>query len=389
VHTLALVHSGAALIVGGEFSSLGGTAAGRLARFSPTGVFDATVNGSLGSGFNADVLSLLPSGSDLFVGGSFTALNGVARSRLVKLNVGIANGSNAIVDPSFVTETSGGFDNDVHALAFMGPAKILVGGKFANYRSAAAPGLISLFTANGERDRGFNFAAGFSPSTVAPVEINALAVTDQGAGAYSVYAGGEFSKFKGYVSPRLVKMNQSGIRDAGFVIGPQGFDGSVHAILATPNGIFVGGDFQQYKGAAVSGLVRLNSASAALEASVTLTGGGVRTLASAEGGNVWAGGSFAPVGSQTAAAVIQLNSDLVIESSFNVDLGLGAHTPEEFNSFLLGTRTNADVYGVHALSYNPTAPSRLFVGGFFSLLNNAVAAHGVRLTTQGIQASNP
>lgn len=389
VRALVSIRSGDALLLGGEFSALGGTATGRLARFSPEGEFDADLNGSLGTGFNRDVLALLPSGTDLYVGGSFTSLKGVAHNRLVRLRVALADGSTSVVDSSFVTDTLGGFDNDVRALASLGPGKLLVGGKFTTYRSVSAPALISLFTANGDRDSGFNIASGFTPSSGKSVQVNALAVTDQGGGAYSVYAGGEFSRYKDYFSPRLVKVNQAGNRDASFVVGTQGFNAAVHAILVTSSGVFVGGDFTNYKGATVSGLVRLNSTTAALESSVTLSGGGVRALASATGGNLWAGGSFIPTGGSFASPVILLNSDLVLDNSFMIDAALGSHNPTEFNSLLRGTLTNSDVYGVHTLSFSSQSPARVFVGGFFSLLNNGVAGHSVRLTTQGSEDFSP
>src|SRR5690606_15315479 len=75
------------VVVGGEFTQVGGQLRTRVARLHPNGGLDASfinpdVNNTVGA------LLVMPSGK-IMVGGSFTAVNGQARGRLVRLE---ANG---------------------------------------------------------------------------------------------------------------------------------------------------------------------------------------------------------------------------------------------------------------------------------------------------------
>jgi len=84
--------------------------------------------------------------------------------------------------------------------------------------------------------------------------VKTLAVATDMLNAGDVYVGGDFDR-------GILRLNADGSRDSGFVVG-DGFDGSVNSIVAAADGsgdIYVGGNFTQYQGTTVSGLVRLTN----------------------------------------------------------------------------------------------------------------------------------
>jgi hypothetical protein len=75
-----------------------------------------------------------------FLGGSFTAYNGSAVTRIARIN---ANGS---LDTGFAT--GAGFNNTVHAVlpTVLGNDKVMFGGEFTTYQGVASNRIIRLFT---------------------------------------------------------------------------------------------------------------------------------------------------------------------------------------------------------------------------------------------------
>jgi uncharacterized delta-60 repeat protein len=106
------------ILVGGTFTSAGGEAHTNICRLNTDGTPDSSFNASaVGVGSTVYSLTLQADGKTL-VGGLFNMLNGVAHSRIGRLN---ADGSE---DSSFTA----GANSDVYGLAMQGDARILVGG---------------------------------------------------------------------------------------------------------------------------------------------------------------------------------------------------------------------------------------------------------------------
>ncbi|MBA8792666.1 PKD repeat protein [Friedmanniella endophytica] len=132
VRTVAVSPDGSKLYIGGSFTSVNGVSRYRIAAFN-------TATGALISSFaptvGSDVFSITVTNNAVYLGGWFTTVNGVARTRL------------AAVDP-----TSGALlgwaptaDNTVYSLAASGDgSKVIVGGSFANVNGSFSPGIASL-----------------------------------------------------------------------------------------------------------------------------------------------------------------------------------------------------------------------------------------------------
>ncbi len=392
VRSLVLFSSDSQLSLVGEFSALGGTAAGRLAAFSSQGVFNSNLNGSLGSGFNGAVRALQWSGNDLYVGGAFTEVNSdSSRPYLVRLaNPLAANGTASVVDSGFDTNTAGTLNGEVRALALApdGSGKLFVGGAFSQYRGSAHKALMRL-DSTGNPDTSFDVGVGFPPplSGVPQAVVNTVALTPVDENSeYSIFAGGVFSKYRNNPAVNIVKVKDTGSWDSVFA-SSSSLNGPVLTTALSGTTLFVGGEFSDFNGTA-SNLVALNATNASLVASQNLAGT-VRALA-VDNSELWAGGSFF----NEQASVARFNSSLELLGSTPASgkVLLGPHTPAGFHSSGL---LNSVVAGIHALlpvteTVNGTPTLRLFVSGFFSLFHELSGNNTVRMEASGDEAlANP
>src|SRR5205814_2235697 len=116
------------ILIGGAFTAVNGAPRNYLARLN--------ADGSVDSGFNpapiADYVRFKPSVQSLalqadgsiVVGGQFTDVGGASRNRIVRLN---ADGS---LDPTF--DPGSGANSTVSTLAMQADGKIIAGGDFTN-----------------------------------------------------------------------------------------------------------------------------------------------------------------------------------------------------------------------------------------------------------------
>jgi hypothetical protein len=129
----ALAAAGDKIVVGGTFTTVqdynGTTSMTRNRMFAfnrTTGLIDPTFAPSFNNDVNA--IEASPDGSSIYVGGQFTAIDGVARSGLVKLSM--ATGQ---PDPAFTART----DKLVSDLALTAAHGLILGGRFTKIASAA------------------------------------------------------------------------------------------------------------------------------------------------------------------------------------------------------------------------------------------------------------
>jgi RHS repeat-associated protein/uncharacterized delta-60 repeat protein len=152
VHAI-LEDSSEKILIGGYFLEHNGTPRQNLARLNSDGSLDTTFDP--GSGTDADilgnaaVLAMTLSGTQLYIGGKFTAVNGFSRKRIARLT------STGAVDLQFDPGDGVSFSTDsetsVNALAVHGD-KVLIGGKFTRVDDKDVPYLARL-NSDGSVDR--------------------------------------------------------------------------------------------------------------------------------------------------------------------------------------------------------------------------------------------
>lgn len=201
VQALAVQPNGK-IVVGGWFSTVGGQPRSNLARLNPDGSLDSTFN----LGANSNVLALvLQADGKILVGGSFTKLGGQSCTNLARLN---PDGS---LDSSFTPEivgriggSIGAFQSlygSVSALSVQTDGSILVGGSFTKVGGQARTNLARLF-ADGTVDGGFNPG----PSGGVNASVNSIALQVDG----KVLVGGNFISLADMPCQRLARLNTTG-----------------------------------------------------------------------------------------------------------------------------------------------------------------------------------
>jgi uncharacterized repeat protein (TIGR01451 family)/uncharacterized delta-60 repeat protein len=138
------------VLIGGEFTSVNGTNRNYIARLGTNGVLDATFDTS--NGPNGPVLSmaLQPDGRVL-IGGEFTSVGGVPRNRIARLN------ANGVLDATF--DPGSAADGIVYSLARQTDGKVLLGGAFTHLRDTSRPS-IGRLNVDGSLDLGFDPGTG-------------------------------------------------------------------------------------------------------------------------------------------------------------------------------------------------------------------------------------
>ena len=190
--------SGPALYVGGEFRGAGGTDAKGIARWDGSGW--KTLGDGIPGGFFVYALAVYDDGSGpaLYVGGNFLTIGGVAANRIAKWD-----GSSWSRLGSGVW-TAGAASSSVLALTVYddgsGPA-LYAGGPFT-----VAGGVSALHVA--KWDGSAWSALGGGVTGALDPEVRALTVFDDGSGP-ALFAGGKFTSAGGVAASRIAKWNGS------------------------------------------------------------------------------------------------------------------------------------------------------------------------------------
>ncbi len=192
-----------------------------------------------GSGANGSVTSIVPQpDGKILIGGQFTAVDGVARNRIARLN---ADGS---LDQGF--NPGAGADASIEAVVLQRDGKIIVGGHFDSF-DGVVRNQIARLNPDGSLDRPF------APSSSWVNFVATLAVKSDG----KVLVSGPFSVFNGEPRSYLVRLNPDGSVDTGFA---PIVDNWLEAIAFQSDGkIVIAGDFRTVNGVSRRlGVARLN-----------------------------------------------------------------------------------------------------------------------------------
>ncbi|TPG64577.1 FG-GAP-like repeat-containing protein [Hymenobacter nivis] len=229
------------VLAGGTFTTYNGTPAFNLIRLSATGNPDATFATSAGFSTSFVYSVVVQANGQVLVGGEFRRYQGATANGLVRLN---ADGSR---DANFTPSITG----DVRCLAVQANGQILAGGN-VGYVNQDPAHLIRL-NANGSPDASFNNGQGGTQDF--SNLVNSVAVQPDG----KVLVGGEFDGFRTAAANFLIRLNADGSRDNSFAVG-QGPNANVYSVAVQADGqVLAGGFFTAYQGAAANSLVRLTA----------------------------------------------------------------------------------------------------------------------------------
>jgi uncharacterized delta-60 repeat protein len=315
------------ILVGGAFNSYkGDNISNNLIRLNPDGTKDTSFN--VGSGFSNSMYSnyvssiIVQDDGKLIVGGVFTKFQGLPQNYIIRLNSDGSKDASFSFGTGFMDNPNG--NSTVLTMVKQNDGKILIGGGFLGYQGVANKYLIRL-NADGTKDNSFDIGTGFNST------VNSIVLQNDG----KIIVCGKFTQFKGTSQNRLIRLNTDGSKDASFDVS-SGFDDTVNSILLQPDGkIVAGGYFMRYVNNSQNGLVRLNSDGSNDLTFNILTGFGFAPSVTALGlqpdGKIIVGGAFLYYKGISQNHLIRLNSDGTKDSSFDIGTGYGIGQTDRIN----------------------------------------------------------
>lgn len=403
------------IIVAGDFGAFNAATRTRIARLLPTGLLDTNFNPNGGANDFVSAAAVYTNGplsGQILVAGGFTAVNGVQRPGVARLNA--LDGS---IDSTF--DPGNGANGPVYALALQRDGGILLGGDFTVFNGVPRNRLARL-TSGGALD--LSFDPGFGPNapvyTIFPVAADPITITNSltngvvelfvtniAVGATSgfitlsynffaesnnivVLSGTNILYDSGLAAHEVVTTNAAGGLDTNYVpsvvpfefIATNGFlrfevntltnaaSNWTFTVSIQPDialGAFIGGDFSTYDGAPHGRLARLNADGTADLSFATNNGLGA---------------------DDTVFALAIQKQRLLLGGSFQAfnsfpSPGIAALTPEGFfdRDFAVGSGAeNGDVYSILV-----EGSGRIFIGGNFSSFNQTRRTFLARLLPDG------
>jgi len=186
---------------------------------------------STGQGVNGQVFAMVVlADGKIVVGGNFTAVNGMPRQNIARLN------SDGSLDLAFAQPTEAGVNGPVLALLALADGSVVVGGDFTSAGNLERTDL-ARFRADGTPDASFGTAEG---GVATNGMISALALEANGY----IVIGGNFTMVFGQPRRSVARLDASGnVTSENAAQVP--LDGSVRAISPLPSGgVLLGGQFQ-------------------------------------------------------------------------------------------------------------------------------------------------
>jgi len=397
------------VIIAGDFLAVKGAARGWIARLNTDGTTDNVfMNGLPGvsrfySGSRGIYSVVLQSDGRIVVGGNFTAVNGVGRTNIARLN---ADGT---LDPSFQDGLSAIYgeeymDGIVYSLAVQSDGKVLVGGEFRDAIGVSHNGITRL-NADGSLDSTFLNGLSGTDGTVRTITV-------QGDG--KVLLGGNFRMVNGAGRSGIARLNTDGTLDSEFLNGLSGVNGYVLSLAVQSDGrVIIAGDFTIVNSVNRPGMARL-SADGTLDNDFQPVVSGT-TFAVQSDGKVLVGGRFTttstgsngnyvarlyPDGTidsdfqsallETEVGVVSLalqgDGKVLVSGLFNTAVGLASSRIARLNAN--GTLDSDFENGNWGASYHINSIAvqnngKVVIGGYFDTVNGTGRRGIARLTTDG------
>ena len=252
VHALAVSPNGSDVYIGGEFTAVNGVTRYRLARISAAGQPDAGRLEPWNPNMNGIVraLALNPAGSRLFVGGSFTYANAWSAQRRFLAAVETAT-DRAVA--TWRADTSA----EVRSLR-MAPngSAVYVGGQFNTIGGITQPRLARVSAETGAPDRAFTPRIPWNTSRADDPSVYSLALSTDGVAAYAALHGSP-----SFGNRMLAVATASGAE----LWRARTPDGDVQAVAATSSDVYVGGHFRYYVKPSVAASVQCEPPTAECE----------------------------------------------------------------------------------------------------------------------------
>lgn len=242
------------IIIGGLFEFTGAAERRRIARLESNGNLDLTFSPGTGADNGVYAVARQADGK-ILIGGQFLTVNGVTATRLARLN---ANGS---IDLSFASAIGAGANGTIYDILILpGGNEMVIVGDFTSFNGQPRSRVAKL-TSAGALVAGFR-ATGSINGAVRTVELQTTDFNSDG----KLLIGGAFTSVDNAVRNRVARLNADGTFDTTLDVG-DGPNGTVLDIVVQPwdGKIVVIGEFTEFNNrTSFSGIARINNDAAFL-----------------------------------------------------------------------------------------------------------------------------
>ncbi|MCI9844381.1 calcium-binding protein [Flavobacterium pectinovorum] len=336
------------IIIAGNFIKFNGTDVNRIIRLNSDGSLDNAFNA--GTAFNEEIhaMVLQPDGK-IIPGGEFTAYNGIAAGRIIRLN------PDGTIDSGFLS--GAGFNNGtVNVIKIDGSGNIMAGGSFTDLYNGADVNRLVFLNPDGTIKPDFDMGEG-------PGSASVYSLANSAAGDW--YIAGSFSVFDSQNQGKLAKIDLNGTHDISYLSAGVGFDNSVLKVLPLPdNRTMVFGNFSKFNGV-YSSKIACILPNGDLDNTFNLAHSGannaIKTAAKQVDDKIIIGGSFTGYNNTVCNRIARILPDGSLD-----------------NSFVSGSGFNGQVFSVAIQS-----DQKIVAAGNFTKYNGVTVGRIVRLMQDG------
>lgn len=281
---LSLGSTGSDLYAGGSFTAVGATSANNIAKWN--GVSWSV----LGSGTNGTVYAIAIDGSNIYVGGGFTSAGGVTVSNIAKW------------DGSNWSTLGTGLNGDVRAILIKASNEIYVGGLFTTAGGQSASNIAKWDGSN------WTALGSGANSTVLALAHN----------SNLVYVGGSLTSAGGATANKIAVWNTS--NSTWSTLGTGMGLGDINALLMLGTDLYAGGLFSTADGNSAKKVAKWNGSNwSALGDGIT--GGDINALTTV-GTDLYVAGNFTTAGGGSASKIAKWNGSSWSAMGSGIDGGL-------------------------------------------------------------------
>ncbi len=305
------------------------------------------------AGANNEVLAIVTDGTDVYVGGGFTAIGNVSANYIAKWNIATSTWS----------ALGSGMDGPVWSLALSGTT-LFAGGDFLQAGGVSANQVAR-----------WNGTAWSAAGAGLNDKVRALAVSGS-----DVYAGGDFSLSGSTQVIRIAKWNGTTWSAIG-----GGVLGNVYALAVSGSNLYAAGDFNTAGGVSANKVARWNGTVWSNLDTGMGSASSVNALA-VSGTDLYAGGSFTTAGGVPANYIAKWNGTIWSPVGSGMNNRVNALTVSGADIYAGGNFTTAGGNSAtHIAKWNGTAWAPLGSGiGELSVQRvNALATNGANVYTGG------
>lgn len=380
VESLAL--AGTQLYVGGYFTAIGGQSLTHVARVSVSGAGNADPLWNPAPDFYVYTISV--NGSEVFLGGTFLEVGGARHWGFARVD------TSGTVD---ATAPDMEADGAVYALAVAPDGGLIVGGLFGKAEQVERHNLLRL-NPNGSLDTAWSVSF--------DQYVRALAVAPSGV----IYASGPFTHVNGQAQEWIVKISPGGSVDPVWDPAPDVYP---NALAVDATGVYLGGTFTSVDGAARMGLARVALAGTGNvdEAwdPMAMTGQGFVSALLLDGlGNLYSGGARVMRIATSSGAVVWSQGLAGLAYALVLDDAGGLYAGGAFTSIASTARGNLARLSASTGAVDPAwAPATddsvldlafdgsdsVYAGGVFGVVDGQARAHLAKIATTGTGQVDP